>query len=305
MAKIHQGEDTTSAKQKRTLGKLLSGLDSQRFLWPAVAFVGVFLILPFLWTVYLSMTEYGGLGEPNFVGFANYSRLVQDPILIRSLVNTLLWVIGSLVLPVGVGLLVAVLTFNLAGGFFYRLPVLLPYALSGAAVGVLWSFMLESEGAINGILAAVGLETLTRDWLLAAPLNTLSMILASSWQATGVSLVLFLVGLQAIPREPIEAARVDGAQGWALFWNITLPLLRPMTIVVIGLALVNSLKVFDIIWVMTQGGPSRSSETLAVTMYRQTFLLFEYGYGSAIAVLLSVIVVLASWLYLRRALRSV
>jgi ABC-type sugar transport system permease subunit len=141
--------------------------------------------------------------------------------------------------------------------------------------------------------------------LLSPPWNTLTMILAHTWQATGVSVVLFLVGLQAIPRDPIEAARIDGATGWTLFRYITWPLLRPMTVVVIGISLVNSLKTFDVIWVMTQGGPYRSSETLAVTMYRETFLLFRYGYGAAIAVVLSIIVFSLSWLYLRRTLRSV
>lgn len=298
-----EGEVYPSSKQRTLSARLRGALDSYQFLIPAMVLVGVLLILPFLWTLYLSLTEYGGLGEARFVGFDNYVRLLEDPILLRSLANTVMWVVGSLLLPVGLGLFIAVLTFNLAGGFFYRLPILMPYALSGAAVGVLWSFMLQSDGAVNGMLTAAGLEFLARDWLLSAPLNTLSMIFASTWQATGVTLILFLVGLQAIPPEPIEAARVDGARGWTLFWYVTLPLLRPMTVVVIGISLINSLKVFDIIWVITQGGPARSSETLAVTMYRQTFLLFEYGYGSAIAVALSIIVVTLSWFYLRRALR--
>jgi len=274
-------------------------------LLPAVVLVGVFLVLPFLWTAYWSFTNYGGLGTPQFAGLSNYLTLLQDPILFTSFGNTFLWTVGSLLLPVGAGLLVAVLTFELIGGALYRLPFLLPYALSGAVVGVLWSFVLRSDGAFNVMLRAMGLEELAKSWLLSPPWNTLAMILAHTWQATGVSVVLFLVGLQAIPRDPIEAARIDGATGWTLFRYITWPLLRPMTVVVIGISLVNSLKTFDVIWVMTQGGPYRSSETLAVTMYRETFVEFKYGYGAAIAVVLSVIVLSLSWLYLRRTLRSV
>jgi len=274
-------------------------------LLPAIVLVGVFLVVPFLWTAYWSFTSYGGLGAPQFAGLSNYLRLFQDPVLFTSFANTLLWTVGSLLLPVGVGLLVAVLTFDLIGGALYRLPFLLPYALSGAVVGVLWSFVLRGDGALNIMLRVIGLEGLTRSWLLSPPWNTVSMIFAHTWQATGVSVVLFLVGLQAIPRDPIEAAHIDGATGWTLFRYITWPLLRPMTVVVIGISLVNSLKTFDIIWVMTQGGPYRSSETLAVTMYRETFLLFKYGYGATIAVVLSVIVFSLSWLYLRRTLRSV
>jgi len=217
----------------------------------------------------------------------------------------LLWVIGSLILPVGLGLFVATISFDLKGGAVYRVPFLLTYALSGTAIGVVWEFMLRRDGAINALLEAIGLGRFGQAWLLSPPLNTLSMIVASTWQSMGVAVILFLVGLQTIPREPIEAARIDGAEGWTLFRYITLPLLRPMTIVVVGITLVNSLKTFDIIWVMTQGGPSRSSETLAVTMYRETFLLFKYGYGSAIAVVLSAIVLAVSGLYLRRTLRSI
>jgi ABC-type sugar transport system permease subunit len=291
-------------KSSWAVRRLLGRSSRYWYLLPAVVLVGVFLVLPFLWTAYWSVTDYGGLGAPQFAGLSNYLMLFQDPVLLTSFVNTFLWTVGSLLLPVGVGLLVAVLTFELIGGALYRLPFLLPYALSGAVVGVLWSFVLRGDGALNVMLRAIGLEELAKSWLLSPPWNTLAMILAHTWQATGVSVVLFLVGLQAIPRDPIEAARIDGATGWTLFRYITWPLLRPMTVVVIGISLVNSLKTFDIIWVMTQGGPYRSSETLAVTMYRETFVEFKYGYGATIAVVLSVIVLSLSWLYLRRTLRA-
>ncbi len=293
------------AKSRWSLPHLVGRSKPYWYLLPALVLVGVFLVVPFLWTSYWSFTTYGGLGAAQFVGFSNYLRLLQDPVLFTSFANTFAWVVGSLLLPVGIGLLIAVLTFELAGGALYRLPFLLPYALSGAAVGVLWSFILRDDGALNTILTVMGLEELTRSWLLSPPWNTFTMILAHTWQATGVSVILFLVGLQAIPRDPIEAARIDGATGWTLFRYITWPLIRPMTVVVIGITLVGSLKTFDLIWVMTQGGPYRSSETLAVTMYRETFVLFRYGYGAAVAVVLSGIVFLLSWVYLRRTLRSI
>ena len=274
------------------------------FLLPALVLVGAFLLWPFTRTAYLSLTEYGGLGSPRFVGLDNYTTLARDPILADSLTNTLLWVIGTLLLPVGIGLLVAVLTFNISGGALYRLPFLLPYALSGTAIGVMWEFMLRGNGAVNSTLEVVGLGGLTRSWLLEPPMNTWGMIIASTWQSVGVSVLLFLIGLQVIPRDPLEAARLDGADGFRLFRDITFPLLRPMTIVVVGISLVGSLKTFDIIWIMTQGGPYRSSETLAVTMYRETFLLLRHGYGATVAVVLSVIVLVVSLLYLGRTLRS-
>ncbi len=266
--------------------------------------MAILLLYPFTRSAYLSFTDYKGIGTANWVGLDNYRTLAKDPVLSRTLTNTMLWVIGTLILPVGLGLLIAVLSWSAKAGSLFRLPFLIPYALSGTAIATLWQFMLVSDGALNSVLDAVGLGSLARPWLLETPLNTWSMIIASTWQAVGVSVLLFIIGLQVIPPEPIQAARIDGAEGWRLFKDMTLPMLAPMTIVVVGISLVNSLKTFDIVWIMTQGGPFRSSETLAVMMYRETFVLFRFGYGAAIAVLLSVIVFAVSIFYLTRTLRN-
>ncbi len=139
------------------------------FLLPAIVLVGGWLLWPFARTAYLSSTEYDGLGEATFVSVDNYTRLMRDPVLIDSLTNTLFWVIGTLLLPVGIGLLIAVLTFDLTGGALYRLPFLIPYAISGTAVGVMWEFMLRSNGALNSVLQPLGLEELERSWLVRPP----------------------------------------------------------------------------------------------------------------------------------------
>jgi len=130
------------------------------------------------------------------------------------------------------------------------------------------------------------------------------MIIAAAWQGSGVNALLFGIGLQSIPKEPLEAARLDGASGWTLFRHITWPLLTPLTTVVVGLSLVGSLKTFDIVWGMTKGGPGRESETLALTMYKQTFVTNDYGLGAALAILLTAITVGASILYLRQQLSA-
>jgi ABC-type sugar transport system permease subunit len=275
------------------------------FMLPATAMVLVFLIWPFLRTVALSLTDADGVNPAQFVGFDNYTRFLEDPILVQSLTNTLIWLAGSLMLPVIIGFLVAWGTYRFAGGALYRLPFILPYVLSGTAVGVVWSFLLASDGVVNEILVIFGLEGLMRSWLLQPPANTFAMIVASTWQVVGINVILFLVGLQAIPQDPIDAARVDGAQGLSLLRHVIIPLIRPMSVVVIGMTLVNSLRTFDIIWLMTQGGPYRSSETLAVTMFREAFLLFRHGYGAAIAVLLTVFNLAVATIYLRRQLRAV
>lgn len=288
-----------AARKAPLLGRLRIGYVS-----PAVLFVAVLLYLPFLWTAYLSLTRYDGLTSPEFIGLKNFGNLLDDPALLTSVRNTLLWVVGTLLLPVGLGLLVAVLSYDLKGGTWYRLPFMLPYALSGAGLGLVWSFILTKDGVANQLLGALGLPGGHTSFLQYGPGNTIAMVAVWTWQQLGVNTLLFVVGLQSIPKAPIEAARIDGASGWQLFRHIIWPLMRPLTIVVVGLALVASLKTFDIVWVLTQGGPGRSSETLGVTMYRDTFVANDYGYGSAVAVFLTVVTGLASFVYLRTQLRK-
>lgn len=275
------------------MGRFRSG-----YVAPAVLLVAGLLYAPFVWTAYLSLTQYDGLADPEWVGLRNFGKLLQDPALLTSTRNTLLWVVGTMVLPVGLGLLVAVLSYDIKGGAWFRVPFMLPYALSGAGLGLVWSPILSHGGVANLLL---GSDTA---FLQEEPHNTIAMLLVWTWQQLGVNTLLFVVGLQSIPKEPIEAARIDGASGWRLFRHVIWPLMAPLTAVVVGLALVASLKTFDIVWVTTQGGPGRNSETLAVTMYRDTFVANNYGYGSAVAVLLTVVTGLASYLYLRRQVRT-
>lgn len=277
-------------------------LTSASFLAPAIVLCALLFYAPFLYTSYLSFTEFNGLGDPEFVGLDKYALMFSDPQILASMLNTLIWVVGTLVLPVGIGLLLAVLAVDLKGSFWFKLPFLLPYAISGIAVGVIFSFILQTGGALSQALEFLHLPFADARWLLDWPLNTIVMIMAATWQGAGVNALLFGVGLQSIPKEPIEAARVDGASGWSMFKNITWPMLAPMTTVVVGLSIVGSLKTFDIVWGMTQGGPGRVSETLAITMYKASFMLNDYGLGAAVALLLTVVTILASLLYLGRQL---
>jgi ABC-type sugar transport system permease subunit len=269
------------------------------YLLPAALFVAVFLIYPAVATTAISFTRWDGLTAPTFIGADNYMRFLGDPAFRTSLVNTLVWVIGTLLFPVLIGLGMAILINRVPLEGLYKFLFYLPYAISATATGVIWAFMLSPNGVLNSTLGALGLDALARSWLIAPPWNTLAMLMVYTWQSTGTNMVLFLIGLQSIPTEPVEAAKLDGANAWQTLRHIVFPLLRPITVVVITIAIVNSFKVFDLIWVMTQGGPYRSSETLAVTMYREAFVLFQLGYGAAIAVLLSLIVFGFTATYLR------
>jgi multiple sugar transport system permease protein len=268
----------------------------------AVGVVGIVLLVPFVSTIARSF--FSDAINPTFVGFENYVQLFSDPVLLKSLLNTLMWVVGSLILPVGVGLMIAVMTSAMPGGKYFRLAVILPFALSGTAVAVVGNLMLQTNGAVNQALAFIGLGSLKHQWLLEWPLNTISSIFINAWQSAGIAVVLFLVGLQTIPKETVEAAALDGAAGSKRFWYIVFPQLRPVTAVVIGMTLTNALRAFDVTWVLTSGGPNRTSETLALSMYRDTFLLNSPGQGAAVAVFLAIIVVATSWLYLGPQLRK-
>jgi len=270
------------------------------FIAPAVVVVVALMYLPFLYSVYISFTNYDGLGSPRWDGIANYVQLFHDPEMVDAIRNTAVWVVAGVVVPVALGLGLAILTYGIRHGGWYRLPFLLPYAMSGAGVAVIWGFILQPGGALGDVLKTLGLPGSGTAWLSYWPDSTIAMVIASAWQATGVNCLLFVVGLQAVPVAVLEAAEIDGARAFTKLWRVTLPLLRPMTIVVVGLAIVAALKTFDIVWVMTQGGPGYTSTTLATAMYSQTFVADSYGYGAAIAVLLTVVTGLASAVYLKQ-----
>ena len=284
----------------------LGRLTPYLYLAPMVGLVGVFLLYPAADTIWTSLTNSTGLGKASFVGLDNYTALVKDPAFTTSFVNTLYWVAGVLVLQVGLGLAMALILSSTALAKVLKGVFYLPATISAAATGVIWYFVFNpDQGLLNSALRLLGLGGLAKSWLVDPPTNTFAMIAAFTWQGLGPTMLLFLVGLQNIPREPLEAALVDGASRLRLFWHVTLPLLRPMTAVVVGISLINSFKVFDLIWVMTQGGPYRSSETLAVTMYRESFVSFHVGYGAAVAVVLTAIVFVVAVFYLHAMFRRV
>ncbi len=276
---------------------------SYLFILPAFLLVFVLLVIPMFQNVYYSFFNWNGLSTPLFNGVKNYVAMFTDPVIARSMLNTVIWVVCTLVLPATGGLLVAVFVTGVRGAAFFKSIFFVPLTISFVATGVIWSYMFSKElGVINGLFAMVGLPW-KPSWLTDVPTNTFAMVIAWTWQQLGTNMVMFLLGLGTIPRDPVEACLIDGASSWQTFIHVKLPMLRPITTVVITMAMVNSFKVFDIIWVMTRGGPYQSSETLAVSMFRETFTLFHMGYGAAISVILSAIVIVVSAAYIRRMTR--
>jgi len=272
------------------------------FMIPAVVMVVLFLLIPAGYTVAVSFTKWDGLSAPNFIGLGNYLRFIQDTVFLTSLKNTVIWVIFTLALSVLLGLLIAYFVNRVRFASLFKSVFYIPLTISAVTTGLIWLWMYSPDlGVINTALSAFGLPG--RSWMSEVPLNTYSMIISWTWKTVGTNMVIFLIGLQAIPTEPVEAGKLDGATEWQTFRHVVFPMLKPITTVVISMSLINSFNIFDIIYVMTGGGPYRSSETLAVSMFREPFVLFHMGYGASIALFLSAIVLFISWIYIRGVTR--
>ncbi len=263
------------------------------FLLPALVIYGVFALYPMVSSLILSFYDWDGITDNlTFVGFKNYIQIfTQDPVFWTAMRNSLIWVVLSLIVPTALGLALAVAVNQpLLGQAPLRAMFYLPSIIASVAVATIWSWMYNPFlGLVNSLLKSAGLEFLIRDWLGDPRIALYSIFIAYVWQSCGTAMVLFLAGLQGIPNELQEAARVDGANGWRVFWNITLPSLRQTTIVVSVLTIINSLKVFDLIVGMTSGGPAQSTQVLALWSYTQAFGLRDFGNGMAIAIVLLVI----------------
>ena len=281
--------------------EFLRRIEPYLYVLPAALFVAAFLLYPVVTTIWQGFTRYDGITDPVFVGLDNYVRLFADGHFLRSLRNTLIWTVAAVVLPVTLGMAFAITLNAVRWSGLFKTVIYLPATVSAAAVGILFTFIFGYDnGALNALMNALGFHSVR--WLFEAPTNTMSMIGAYTWQSTGLNMMLFLVGLQGLPPEPIEAAKLDGCTGFGLVWRILVPMLMPYVVIATLLAVVNGFKVFDLIWVMTQGGPGRSSETLAVTMYREGFILFNQGYSAAIAVIIGLAAMTFSYFYLRSVL---
>lgn len=275
---------------------------SYLFILPAFLLVFILLLIPVVQTIYYGFFDWDGLKEPVFIGLKNYVNIFTNENFIRSFINTLIWVGFTLIFPLIGGLLIAVFVKGVVLENFFKSVFFIPITLSFVSTGLIWSYMFSREtGVINTLLSLVGLTTKI-SWLIDVPLNTFALLIGWTWKQLGINMVLFLMGLATIPTEQKEAAMLDGANRWGAFIYVTFPMLRPITTVVVTMALASSFMVFDIIYVITGGGPYRSSETLTVTMFRETFMMSRLGYGSSISVIISIIVIGVSAIYIKRML---
>lgn len=287
-----------------------------RRLW-TIAFLAIPLLLysvivvgPLLYSFYFSLTDWNGFNfEYNFVGLDNFTRIFTDPLFGNAIKNTLIWIVAALTLPTLGGLLLALaLQEKVRGARLYKSLFYLPICLSLAVVGQIWIWIYQPRwGLLNVTLNSIGLEDLSRAWLARPETALGAVIVAWTWQQVGLAMVIFLAGLTSIPRDLTEAASIDGANYRQTLRYVVIPLLLPSTIIVVALAVINSLKSFDIVYIMTGGGPFHSSDTLAIFMYNESFKKYYMGYGSAIAVVLFLIALVIIAFYFRqvRALEKI
>lgn len=271
-----------------------------------LAFFIVFVLWPLAQSMYYALTKWNGLSDPVFVGLDNFSRALGDPNFIRAFENTAIWLVVAVTVPTVLGLLLAVMLDRpLRGSRFYKSAFYLPITLSLVVVGQVWIWIYQPDwGLLNSLLETLGLGGLTRAWLGDPATALIAVIVAWCWQQTALSLILYLAALTTVPKDLIEAAAIDGANARQQFLRIIVPLLRPASVVVITLAVINTLKGFDIVFVLTKGGPFHMSTNLAMLMYEETFFKYQLGYGAAIATALFALAIIIIIVYFRQARAS-
>ncbi|MFV2088136.1 carbohydrate ABC transporter permease [Micromonospora sp. LOL_021] len=277
------------------------------FLLPALVLFGVLVVAPILVAAYTSLFRWNGFGgvPTDFIGLDNFVRLLDDPVFIGDLRRGALLVVLSVTvqLPLALGLAL-LLNQKLRGRAVYRVLFFAPYVLSEVITAVLFTMVFSpNRGLANHVLGLIGLESLSSTWLSDPSTVLYSVFLVMTWKYFGFHMILLLAGRQNIPGELHEAAATDGAGGWQIFRHVTLPLLAPTIRISMFLAVIGSIQLFDLVWVLTGGGPLNASETMAVTMFQYGFRRFEVGYASAISIAMFLISLTFAVLYQRFVLR--
>ncbi|HNW59132.1 MAG TPA: sugar ABC transporter permease [bacterium] len=284
---------TASARKKEGLSALL-------FLSPTLVIFSTFVLFPVLFSFYLSFHQWNMFSaQQAFVGLANYTRMFRDPEFWSVLKNTLIYTVGTVPLNMALSLLVAyLLNQKLAGKKFLRTAFFAPVIISPVAAAVIWRWMYDPNfGLVNYFLTLVGIKG--PNWLNEPHSAMFALILMAVWKTLGFNMVLFSAGLQGIPDTYYEAAEIDGAGAWTKFWRITIPLLSPTTFFIMVMSIIGSFQAFDVVYVLTSGGPMGATKVLVFYLYEQAFKFFEMGYASAVAYFLFLLLIVLTLLQIR------
>jgi raffinose/stachyose/melibiose transport system permease protein len=273
------------------------------FLAPALLIYSVVVVYPMVYSSYLSLFRWDGVSPTKvFVGLENYLLLLtQNEVFWIALKNNAVWLIFALLLPTSIGLGFALLlNAKFRGSHIFRSIFYFPSVLSLAVVGLIWTWIYHPDlGVLNQALIAGGLKAFTRNWLSDPNIALYPVIVAATWNAVGLPMLLFLAGLQTIPEELNEAAKIDGAGPVGRFIHVTFPMLRETTLIVLAITAINALKAYDIIYAMTNGGPANRTQLLSTWMYFLTYNYNTVGQGTAIAVILFLLTLIFAIPYIR------
>ena len=291
---------TTQKARPSARKELPQGILAALFSAPALLVICMTVLFPFGYAFYLSLHRYKlKLADRPFIGLGNYSKILQDEDFWESFLTTIMFAAGSVIIIVSIAFLIALLLDqDFPGRGILRALLLVPWAIPGVVNGFLWKWLLDpSYGLINAMLSAVGLIKTYQSWLASMPSALIWSILAYSWIHIPLAALLLLAGLQTIPHSLHEAAIVDGASPWQRLIRITLPMLRPTLAVVLIFETIFALKVFDIIFVLTAGGPGNGTNVLGWEIYINTFRKLDFGTGSALAMLLGLLTLLIAIIF--------
>ncbi|CAI3665529.1 fructose-amino acid permease [Clostridium neonatale] len=265
------------------------------FVLPGLLIYFVFLLIPIIYNLGISFYQTDLMSPGKFIGFKNYINLFNDVTFRQAQGNNILMVIGSLIAHVPLALFFANIIFNkIKGSHFFQTVFFLPSVICGVAVGLMWTFIYNPEfGLVNKILEMLGLGGLKQQWLSNPKTTLICIIVVVMWQFVGYHMIIQLAAMKNIPSSLYEAAEIDGASKWVQFKDITFPLIKHILKIDVVLIITGSLKYYDLIAVMTGGGPDHASELLSTYMYYQGFRNLKYGYSASIGTILLILCVLA------------
>lgn len=296
-------QPATTARHRRRFNA--HSLTPFMFLILPLALYVMWVLGPMFYSVWMSFTNADGLSRQDWVGLANYRRLFDDDIFWTSFFNNVRWLVAYITIPIVAGLGLALLLNNdLAGTKFFKAGFFSPMVVSSVVIGIIWSWMYQPFGLINELLERLGREGMPIGFLSDPDIVTWSIIGAGLWRQVGYVMLLYLAGLNGVDKTLVEASRVDGASTVRSFRDVVLPQLQPVTVIIVVISIIDALRSFDLVNIMTRGGPYNQSNVLAQMMYIEAFNNYNMGYGAAIATILALISMVFIFTYLYRMVRT-
>lgn len=261
---------------------------------PGIVLMAVFIFYPIIFGLPLAFTNYSVVDETKWVGMANFERAFSDKVFIKSLINSILYIVVVPVIQLLSILMAVLVNNNLKGIQFFRVAYFVPVVTSMVAAAIAWKWIFQGNGILNYFLQSLGITNKTISFLADADLALFAIMCVTIWKGLGFYMMIYLAGLQSISTELQEAARIDGAGRAKVIWYITIPLLKPFVLLCSLISMMGAIRVFDEVYVMTVGGPANASMVTAVYIYQKAFIDFNFGYAAAIGLIVSLIIMVFS-----------